>query len=259
MLTLHDHRDFLKADLWREFDRLESDQRRGIPAPPVEKPVPTESTRIDLPPPEQLTIGQMPLIEAIRRRRSRRVFTAEPLTLEELSFLLWATQGASRDAAGGLLWRGAALLRTVPSGGARHPFETYLVIRRVTGLAEGLYRYLPTTHQLAFLRPYAEIADLAAAAWGQRRMMADAAVVFVWTALPYRTEWRYTLVAAKLIAQDSGHVCQNLYLACEAIGAGTCAVGAYDQRGADAVVGVDGEEEFAVYLAPVGKYPETLA
>jgi SagB-type dehydrogenase family enzyme len=258
MPDLQDHRRFLKADLWREFDRMESDQRRGIPAPPVEKPAPAGAARVDLPPPERFTVGQMPVIEAIRRRRTRRVFTADPLTLEELAFLLWATQGASRDAAGDLLRRGEGLLRTVPSGGARHPFETYLVIRRVTGLAEGLYRYLPTTHQLAFLRPYAEIAGLAAAAWGQRRMMADAAVVFVWTALPYRSEWRYALVAAKLIAQDSGHVCQNLYLACEVIGAGTCAVGAYDQRGADAVVGVDGEEEFAIYLAPVGKYPETL-
>ncbi len=259
MPDIHDQRQFLKADLWRDFDRLESDQRRGIPAPPIEKPLPDGTRLVDLAPPERCTAGQMPLVEAIRRRRSRRVFTAEPLTLEELSFLLWATQGASRDAAGALLRRGAALLRTVPSGGARHPFETYLVIRRVTGLAAGLYRYLPVTHQLAFLRPDAEIAALAGAAWGQRGMLADAATVFVWTAIPYRSEWRYTLVAAKLIAQDSGHVCQNLYLACEAIGAGTCAVGAYDQTAVDAVVGVDGEEEFAVYVAPVGKYPETLA
>lgn len=259
MPTPNEFRSFLRADLWRHLDRVESDQKRGVPPPPIEKPLPPDAAIFDLVPPERFTVGQMPLIEAIRRRRSRRVFTAEPLTLEELSFLLWATQGASRDAAGGLLWRGVALLRTVPSGGARHPFETYLVVSRVTDLAAGLYRYLPVTHQLALLHPYADIAELAAAAWGQRRMLTDAAVVFVWTALPYRTEWRYPMVAAKLIAQDSGHVCQNLYLACEAIGAGTCAVGAYDQQTADALVGVDGEEEFAIYLAPVGKYPETLA
>jgi SagB-type dehydrogenase family enzyme len=66
-------------------------------------------------------------------------------------------------------------------------------------------------------------------------------------------EWRYGLAAHKVIALDAGHVCQNLYLACEAIGAGTCAIGAYDQDALDALLEVDGRDEFAVYLAPVGK------
>jgi SagB-type dehydrogenase family enzyme len=74
-----------------------------------------------------------------------------------------------------------------------------------------------------------------------------------WTALPARTEWRYAEASAKVIALDAGHLCQNLYLACEAIGAGTCAIAAYDQERTDALLAVDGTEEFAVYLAPVGK------
>jgi SagB-type dehydrogenase family enzyme len=142
--------------------------------------------------------------------------------------------------------------RTVPSGGARHPFETYLVIRRVEGLEPGLCRYLPLEHKLYFLGPLAERQALLDAAWDGRRMLEQSAVVFLWTALPYRTEWRYTIVAHKIIAQDSGHLCQNLYLACEAIGAGTCAVGAYTQAAVDALLGVDGEEEFVIYMAPVG-------
>jgi SagB-type dehydrogenase family enzyme len=81
----------------------------------------------------------------------------------------------------------------------------------------------------------------------------QSAVTFIWTAVPYRTEWRYGSVAPKFIAQDSGHVCQNLYLACEAIGAGTCAVSAYSQHGMDEYLGVDGATEFTVYCAPVGK------
>ncbi len=64
------------------------------------------------------------------------------------------------------------------------------------------------------------------------------------------------MISPKLIAQDSGHVCQNLYLACEAIGVGTCAVGAYNQKEMDKIIGVDGEEEFTVYTAPVGKVRE---
>jgi SagB-type dehydrogenase family enzyme len=79
------------------------------------------------------------------------------------------------------------------------------------------------------------------------------AVTFVWTAIPYRTAWRYSILSPKIIAQDSGHVCQNLYLACEAIGAGTCAIGAYDQAKMDAALNLDGEREFTIYVAPVGK------
>jgi SagB-type dehydrogenase family enzyme len=84
-------------------------------------------------------------------------------------------------------------------------------------------------------------------------MVEESAAVFIWTAVPYRTEWRYSALSAKIIAQDSGHLCQNLYLACEAIGAGTCAIGAYDQNRMDPILGVDGEEEFTVYVAPAGK------
>ena len=73
------------------------------------------------------------------------------------------------------------------------------------------------------------------------------------TALPYRSEWRYTIVTHKMIAMEAGHICQNLYLACEAISAGTCAVVAYNQKELDDFIGFDGEEEIALYMASVGK------
>ena len=242
------YRAFLKADVWERWMELETDQRKQVPPPPLQKPCPPGTPRIDLVAPHELAVGGMPLIEAIRQRRSRRTFTAEPLTLEELSFLLWATQGVSQ-----VMGDGVAALRTVPSGGARHPFETYLLVRRVQELAPGLYRYLPLDHQLCFLQPYAELAARADDAWGARGSLSESAVVFVWTVIPYRTEWRYSIISPKIIALDAGHLCQNLYLACEAIGAGTCAIGAYDQKKADAIVGVDGKDEFVIYLAPVGK------
>jgi SagB-type dehydrogenase family enzyme len=80
-----------------------------------------------------------------------------------------------------------------------------------------------------------------------------AAVTFIWVAIPKRMEWRYGLAAHKVMALDAGHVCQNLYLACETIGAGTCAIAAYDQEELDKLLNLDGENEFAMYLAPVGK------
>lgn len=78
-------------------------------------------------------------------------------------------------------------------------------------------------------------------------------MVFVWSAIPYRTEWRYSVLSYKDILIEAGHICQNLYLACEAIGAGTCAIAAYSQKLMDALIGIDGEDELTVYLAPVGK------
>ena len=83
--------------------------------------------------------------------------------------------------------------------------------------------------------------------------IANAAVVFVWTTIPYRMEWRYDLAAHRVILLDAGHVCQNLYLACEAIGAATCAIAAYDQDLIDWLLGLDGKDEFVIYMAPVGK------
>jgi SagB-type dehydrogenase family enzyme len=165
--------------------------------------------------------------------------------------LLWATQGASRvvEGPGGRIVR---TLRTAPSGGARHPFETYLLVNRVEGLDPGLYRYLPLDHKLVLLSTSADLTDRVHEA-SRRQFVKESAVTFIWTAIPYRTEWRYAMLSPKIIAQDSGHLCQNLYLASEAIGAGTCAIGAYDQAKIDPILGVDGEEEFTIYMAPVGR------
>ncbi|HOD73349.1 MAG TPA: SagB/ThcOx family dehydrogenase, partial [Candidatus Bipolaricaulis anaerobius] len=108
-------------------------------------------------------------------------------------------------------------------------------------------------HSLVFLRSDPDFpAKVTAGCLGQE-FVGQAAVVFAWTTVPYRTEWRYSVSSHKVIAMDAGHMCQNLYLACEAIGAGTCAVGAYHQERMDALLGVDGEDEFTIYLAPVGK------
>lgn len=246
MLSIGEGVKFLRADMWAEWDKIETDQRKRLPPPAVQKAYPSDSMLIDLTDPDEISVGAVPLIEVIRRRRSRRIYTEEALDLEELSFLLWATQGIRQ-----VINEGITTLRTVPSGGARHPFETYLAVLRVEALQPGLYRYLPLEHKLCFLRTVPDLRDKLQNACSD--FAHQSAVVFAWTAIPYRTEWRYNILAPKLIAQDSGHVCQNLYLACGAIGAGTCAVGAYNQKGMDALLGVNGTDEFTIYCAPVGK------
>ena len=203
---MDNYRKFLKSDRWDEWRKHETDQRKGSPVPPPQKFYPDDATLIELIAPGALTIGQMPVIEAIRQRRSRREFTEEPLDLEELSFLLWATQGIDEGATQAFRdWlmsknpaaiKSRPVLRTVPSAGGRHPFETYLIINRVSGLDPGLYRYLSVEHKLLFLRAGTELNEQVADSfmnWVQR-----CAVLFIWATVPYRTEWRYSIVAHKL-------------------------------------------------------------
>jgi SagB-type dehydrogenase family enzyme len=241
-------RYFLTDKIREEVDFRATAQSRGEAPPPVQKPPSPDTRLIALPSEINANIASIDLATAIDRRKSRRRFLADPLSLEELSFLLWATQGVRA------LQHEAAVLRTVPSAGCRHAFETYLVVQRVAGLESGIYRYLPLDHALAFERPAAaDIADRLTAATHGQRFAGEAAVTFIWSALPARTEWRYAEASYKVIAIDAGHVCQNLYLACEAIGAGTCAIAAYSQDLMDKLVGVDGYDEFVIYAAPVGK------
>jgi SagB-type dehydrogenase family enzyme len=126
------------------------------------------------------------------------------------------------------------------------------------GLTPGVYRYLPTKHQLAEEFLDLELASKIVPACLGQEFVGRAAVVFTWAAIPYRMEWRYGPLSVKVIAMDAGHVCQNLYLACEAVSCGTCAIGAYDQEGIDRLLGLDGNDEFVIYLAPVGKVSEKI-
>ena len=243
------NREFLKDSLRKRTDFSRTDQNMGRPMPPVQKPFDPDAPRIRLPGSDkwQEVVRDLSLDQIIANRKSRRRYAQDPLLLEELSFLLWATQGL-RSPEGS-----AANFRTVPSPGARHSFETYIVGHNVESLSPGLYRFLPLSHELLFIKemPQAEF-HLTKAAFGQR-FIASGALTFIWSCLPYRMEWRYGPNAYRTILMDIGHVCQNLYLACEAIGGGTCAVAAYDQEAMDELLGLDGHDELSIYLAPVGR------
>ncbi len=246
--SIRQQRLLLKDSIRKAVDFAATDQNRFVPPPPAQKPCPTGAKTVPLTPPEKFgRFCRKELLIAMRDRRSIRHFSSTGLSLPELSFLLWATQGVT--AAQG----DTATFRTVPSAGARHALETYVGVSRVDGLAAGVYRYLPLDHQLVCEFTDVDIAPrLEDACFGQS-FVGEAAAVFLWAAVPYRMEWRYGLAAHRVILLDAGHVCQNLYLACEAIDAGTCAVGAYDQDAVDTLLRLDGDDEFIIYCAPVGR------
>jgi SagB-type dehydrogenase family enzyme len=249
-ITTKSGRYFLTDRIRDEVNFYLTDQNSGEPPPAVQKQVSDDVPLIRLPEPGSWDIPGCDLLAAIANRQSHRSFTPAFLSLEELSFLLWATQGVRKKI------HDAAVLRTVPSAGCRHPFETYLAIQRVNGLAPGIYRYLPLDNALVCLKYENKLAEQLTAATHGQRFTGQSAVTFIWTVMPSRTEWRYAEASYKVIALDAGHVCQNLYLACEAVGAGTCAIAAYNQTLADGLVDVDGDDEFVIYISPVGKVKE---
>jgi len=223
------------------------DQQKGLPQPPLELPADPAGPVIDLPGPETIRVLPVDLRKAIEERHSVRSYAKEPLGLDELAFLLWCTQGVKKVAGS------SATFRTVPSAGARHALETYVLANDVEGLSPGLYRYLALSHRLQQLDtdPSLHI-RIAEACLGQQFVMRCAAV-FLWTAVPYRMTWRYSERGYRELHKDAGHACQNLYLAVQAVGCGTCAIAAYDDDAMHAILGIDGTDQFLIYLATVGK------
>jgi SagB-type dehydrogenase family enzyme len=231
-----------------------SDQTDGLPQPPLEKAAMGTKT-IPLTREFEGIIQNNNFLGLLNTRCSRRQYSDIALSIGELSFLLWATQGIKKIVGK----TNKAAFRTVPSAGARHPFETYLFVNKVEGLEPGLYHYLAAGHKLELVKTLEnQIEQLSAAYFGQT-FFGGAPVAFVWTVVPYRTEWRYSIKAHRYALIDIGHVCQNLYLACEAIHCGTCAIGAYDQTQADNLLDLDSrpsfcqDNEFVLYAASVGK------
>ncbi len=248
MEDYRNHRANLKSVGWEQVRILETDQKKGVPHPDLEKGVPEGAKTIKLPAFQEVAQRETRFYPLFHDRKSHRKFLEEGLFLEEVSFLLWATQGLKS-----ITKDGATSFRTVPSGGSRHSFETYVFAQKVDGLKPGLYRYLPVTHELVFLFDREDFSNQLTQACLGQQFVGQAPVSFIWTTIPYRTEWRYAHVAHKIIGIDAGHLCQNLYLAVEAIGAGTCGIGAYNQELIDTLLDVDGEDEFVIYLAPIGK------
>jgi len=237
--------EFMKNTRYRYLDP--SDQQKGLPQPPLQLPPDPARASTALPDPAELSVEPVVLRRLIEGRRSVREYPDQPISQTELSYLLWCTQGVKE------VIPGHVTLRTVPSAGARHAFETFLLINRVEGLPAGLYRYLAVQHELETVSTSGDEADLVTAACLGQRFVAASAVTFVWSAVVYRMAWRYTQRGYRYVHLDAGHVCQNLYLAAESIGCGVCAIAAFDDDAMGAALGLDGVEQLPLYVAALGR------
>lgn len=208
------------------------------------KAYPNPLARIELPAPARE--GGAGLWKSLQERASVRDYGLGALTLGEVSQLLWASQGITRE-------HGEWQFRTAPSAGALYPIETYLGVNRVDGLTGGLYHYEIRFHRLAFLREDPLVGmGLTRAALGQT-VCQRAALVLIWTAVIARSARKYGERAYRYIYMDAGHVAQNVYLASTGLGLGCCAIGAFFDDEVNAVLDVDGREETTIYMATIGR------
>ncbi len=225
---------------------IETDQRRGIPSPPLEEDF--EGQVISLPDPDAGTLINLDLSVAIETRESIRTYQDTPLSIEEVSYLLWCSQGVK--------WiMEDCTFRTVPSAGARHAIDTYLYVRDVNGLKSGLYRFLALEHSLGVISEGQQIPEIIYNGGLNQDCIQKASVCFIWVADSYRMTWRYGERGFRDIFLEAGHICQNLYLSSLVVGCGVCAIGAFNDDEINRLIGIDGEKKFTVYMATVGKLP----
>jgi SagB-type dehydrogenase family enzyme len=223
------------------------DQRRGVPMPPLADTPPLAQQRIALPDIKALDGTTVDIRALVAERRSVRAYSEEPLQIEELSWLLWCTQGVTR------LTNDERTMRTVPSAGARHAFETFLLLNNVAGVPQGLYQYCSLSHELAAIATDVETVERIIEAFRNIHLIESSAATFIWCAVAYRMTWKFGERGYRYLLLDAGHVCQNLYLAAETVGCGVCAVGSFDDAELNGALGVDGVERFVVYAGTVGR------
>lgn len=180
--------------------------------------------------------------EALARRRSRRRYSPTPLTLAQLSQLLWSAQGLTRGR-----------FRTAPSAGATYPLELFILVGEggVEGLEAGTYHYQVQEHALTLKQRGDRRRELCQAS-GNQGFLRQAPVSLVVCALYQRTCGWYGQRGERYVHIEVGHVGQNVHLQAEALGLGTVMVGAFDDDEVSQLLGLEAELK-PLYIMPVGK------
>lgn len=224
-----------------------SDQAKGFPAPDLQIPYPENGETIFLPDWNNIAISDENIVSIINNRQSIRNYRVEKISLSELSYLLWCTQGVKE------IISNVATIRTVPSAGARHALETIVLVNNVEELTPGLYRYLSLQHRLGIVKINSTMVNKIVKASFYQDFISHSAVTFIWIAIPYRMRWRYGERGYRYLFLDAGHVAQNLYLSAQAIDCGVCVIGAFSDDELNEILNIDGKEQFVIYMATVGK------
>lgn len=204
-----------------------------------EETSPEVSTTIRLPEPRY--DGDISLEQSLLARRSVREYSGEPLTLEEVSQLLWAAQGITDE-------RG---YRTAPSAGGLYPIELYIVVSDVIDLSPGIYHYLPEGHELELIAEGDRRDELAEAALSQS-WVSEGAMSIIVTVIYERTTVKYGERGIRYVHMEAGHATQNICLQAAAMGLGLVTIGAFHNDDVAELLGRPADEN-PLYVIPVGR------
>ncbi len=205
------------------MDSVKSDQTISLPAPVKE--------------------GNVSVETALQKRRSVRSYAMTPLSLEDMGQLLWAAQGTTSPHG----------FRTAPSAGALYPLEVYIVIGNVSGINDGIYRYLPREHALNLIQSGDYRGKLSSAALGQA-CVREAPAVIVFTGISSRITGKYGQRGIQYMMMEAGHAAQNVCLQAVARQIGVVPVGAFKENQVRQIFQID-QSELPLYLLPFGKIP----
>lgn len=176
------------------------------------------------------------LTDALKKRQSCRKFTHEPISLQDLSTLL----GHS------LRVREKDSKRPYPSGGARYPVETHILIQNCTGLSMGFYYYHPKEHALYFTLPMTEVPPFSAS-WTR-----NASFIILFSALWERSSRKYQELALPLTLIEAGHMAQNILLVTTAMNLEACPLATFDDEVGKYLLDENPEAESTLYIIPIG-------
>lgn len=191
--------------------------------------------------PESSHESNFSIEEALLKRRSTREYSGDPLTLDEISQILWSAQGITHE----------KRLRTAPSAGGLYPLELYVVVGDVEGLEAGIYHYMPIENNLLKTVDGDRRSDIADAALGQD-WVEKAAINIVITAIYERTTGKYDDRGIRYVHIEVGHAAQNICLQATALNLGVVTVGAFHDDKVVQILHLNPEEK-PLYIIPIGK------
>jgi SagB-type dehydrogenase family enzyme len=241
---------FIKGTRYPDYSTVDLVLR--VPEPPHELPVRDGQTVIKLPGPKRFKVPETSVRSAIESWEPVGFFSRSSITLKELSFLLWCTQGFKRTVAE------TVEIRNVPSSGSRYPLETYFVASEVERLETGLYRYLPKSHSIVAERIDSGLRLEMSTASMNFKIVTRAAVTFLWVAIPYRTVWAVGNRGYRSALIEAGHTCQNLILAAACFGYSVCPIDLFHDEMMAKLANLDIETQWPIYLAAVGNAGENV-
>jgi SagB-type dehydrogenase family enzyme len=189
------------------------------------------------------------LLDLLRRRESCRSFAPREMAAVTLGELLAGTYALARVVT---FPSGIEMdARTVPSAGGLYPLELYLLLRRVEGIADGVYHYRVRDHALEPLAGLPDREALSAALLAEP-FLEHANAIVMFAAVLDRTLHKYGARGYRYILLEAGHAAQNLCLLAAERGLSSLCAGGFMDARMNALLGLEPGREGVVYCVGAG-------